>query len=174
MSPKRHLRSRKIFRIIVEQLHPIGMTSCPDVSSVRVNRQVINQSVQLQSLSNTEEKQEIKAIRNPGSKLQHNQQTCPRLSSDITQADFFLRNTFSPLLFFFSPGMHHPHLCAVRNLFAALSFPHQLIHTYTSVDAFSALCSDPHCLRQTSTAAQQHAQGFLPSCWWEGGRPEAL
>lgn len=60
MSPKRHLRGRQIFRIVVEQLHAIGMTSYPDVSSVRVNRQVIDQSVQLQRLSNAEEKQEKK------------------------------------------------------------------------------------------------------------------
>lgn len=144
MSPKRHLRSRKIFRIIVEQLHPIGMTSCPDVSSVRVNRQVINQSVQLQSLSNTEEKQEVKAVRNPGSKLQHNQQTCPRLSSDITQTDFFLRNTFSPLLFFFSPGMHHPHLCAVRKPVCCSELPPISSFTPTRLWMPSVLCALTH------------------------------
>lgn len=57
-SPKRHLRGRKIFWITVEQLHPIGMTACPDVPSVRVNKQVIDERVQLQRLSNTERKQE--------------------------------------------------------------------------------------------------------------------
>lgn len=141
MSPKRHLRCRKIFRIIVEQLHPIGMTSYPDVSSVRVNRQVIDQSVQLQRLhrkNKTQKKnQKIKSIRNTGSKLQHNHQIC--LIWQNIDWGFFNKH-FSPhFCFVFSPGMHHPHPCAMRNLLAALGFPHQLIHTYTSVDAFSDL-----------------------------------
>lgn len=171
MSPKRHLRCRKIFRIIVEQLHPIGMTSCPDVSSVRVNRQVIDQSVQLQCLhrknQNTEKNQKIKSIRNTGSKLQHNHQIC--LIWQNIDWGFFNKH-FSPhFCFVFSPGMHHPHPCAMRNQIAALGFPpsaHPHLHLCGCFQ-----CSDPHCLRQISTTAPQHTQGFLPAV---GGRVEDL
>lgn len=163
MSPKRHLRCRKIFRIIVEQLHPIGMTSCPDVSSVRVNRQVIDQSVQLQRLhrknQNTEKNQKIKSIRNTGSKLQHNHQIC--LIWQNIDWGFFNKH-FSPhFCFVFSPGMHHPHPCAMRNQIAALGFPPSAHPHLHFCGCFQ--CSDPHCLRQISTTAPQHTQGFLPA-----------
>lgn len=76
------------------------------------------------------------------------------------------------MLFFFSPSMLHPLLCATRNLLAALSFS-SFTPTLVLINYFSALWSDPHGLRQTSTAALS-SRGSLSACWCEGGRPETL